>query len=195
MSNWKTKGSSQKFTKSQNMKRLPVTKRWLQDKHYHGAKKRCGNVLGRSGNFCDDVQLLKLPKDLGGHPFAWLVVHGFYHEVPSLVLYTDQQILDIHHFCCNGSHAETTVWGVDKTFNLSKVHVIITVYKNLSVCSHGCKKIEHPIFLGPTFLHGQPKRVSTHFFFWDAPRTALNDSKPSPAPPYPVTGTIMRRLL
>ena len=56
-----------------------------------------------------------------------------------------------HTVCCGGPSTMSTVIRVDKTFNLSQIHVTITAFKNLSVY----EKVpgEHPIMLGPIFLH------------------------------------------
>ena len=57
----------------------------------------------------------------------------------------------------------STVIQVDKTFNLSQLHVTITAFKNLSVY----EKVpgEHPIMLGPIFLHGNSDFDTFLLFF------------------------------
>ena len=57
----------------------------------------------------------------------------------------------------------STVIRVDKTFNLSQLHVTITAFKNLPVY----EKVpgEHPIMLGPIFLHGNSDFDTFLLFF------------------------------
>ena len=83
--------------------------------------------------------------------------------MPSIILYTKNQISDIVRFCCGGPSVISTVIGVDKTFNLSQLHVTVTAFKNLSVY----EKVsgEHPVMFGPFFLHGNSDFDSFFLFF------------------------------
>ena len=58
----------------------------------------------------------------------------------------------------------STMIGVDKTFDLSQLHVTITAFKNVSVY----RKVpgEHPIMLGPIFLQGNSD-FDTFFLFFN----------------------------
>ena len=49
----------------------------------------------------------------------------------SCVLFTDQQIYDIDRFCANTGSTNTSVLGVDPTFNLGEFYVTVTTYENL----------------------------------------------------------------
>ena len=82
-------------------------------------------------------------------------------RVPIIILYTEDQINDLKRFCPPYA-AQSTVLGIDKTNNLSDVHVTVTVYKCLSV-----KRLDtdaRPTFCGPLLLHGNSDR-NTFFIF------------------------------
>ena len=68
-----------------------------------------------------------------------------------------------HTVCCEGPSTMSTVIRVDKTFNLSQLHVIITAFKNLPVYEK--VPVEHPIMLGPIFLHGNSDFDTFLLFF------------------------------
>ena len=55
--------------------------------------------------------------------------------------------MDIKRFCCSG----ITPLGFDKTYNLGEVFVTASAYKQLAVLN--TQTDDHPIMLGPTFLH------------------------------------------
>ena len=74
-------------------------------------------------------------------------------------MYTTEQIQNIKTFCCTGK----TVLGFDKTFNLGKFFAIVAVFKHLGLTNSTSN--EHPIFLGPMFLHGQSTFKSYIPFF------------------------------
>ncbi|GFN97800.1 hypothetical protein PoB_002430600 [Plakobranchus ocellatus] len=67
-------------------------------------------------NFADQVSALEELQHT--MPFEKLIVRQ-YKKVPSVILYTEEQISDIKRFCCPPVTAESTVLGFDKTFNLS----------------------------------------------------------------------------
>jgi hypothetical protein len=72
----------------------------------------------------------------------------------------DEQLADLHNFCCQGH----TVIGTDKTFNLCDMFVTVTCYKQLSVNRQ--RTDEHPIFMGPIYLHDKSDFESyCHFFY------------------------------
>ena len=83
-------------------------------------------------------------------------------RVPIITLYTEDQINDLKRFCCPSHAAQSTMLGIDKTCNLSDVHVIVTVYKCLSVKRRDTDA--HPIFCGPLLLHGNSD-IDTFFIF------------------------------
>ncbi|GFO30783.1 hypothetical protein PoB_005728800 [Plakobranchus ocellatus] len=87
-----------------------------------------GQVIPKA-NFADQVSALE---DLQHTmPFVKLIARQ-YKKVPSVNLYTAEQISDMQRFFCPPVTAESTVLGFDKTFNLSNVHVTVSVYKCLA---------------------------------------------------------------
>ena len=94
-------------------------------------------------------------------PFLQLIVRQS-QRVPIIILYTEDQINDLKRFCCPPHAAQSTVLGIDKTFNLSDLHVTVTVYKCLSVKRRDTGA--HPIFCGPLLLHGNSDK-DTFFLF------------------------------
>ena len=77
-----------------------------------------------SGNLADDVvAVLSL---LNTHPFVQkaFLTKG---KAPTVVLYTEQQLVDMKRFCCPQSDGVTrSVLGVDRTFNLGPCYVTVT---------------------------------------------------------------------
>ena len=78
---------------------------------------------------------------------------------PTTILYIDQQIDDIKTMCCTGQ----TVLGVDKTFNLCRMHVTVTCFKQMTVTKD--KTDEPPLFIGPMFLHDNSDYKTYSYFF------------------------------
>ena len=93
------------------------------------------------------------------HPF----VQATWHGKGAVILYTDEQLLDVKRFCCCAPAGKTTVLAFDKTFNLTEVHVTMAVYKNLALCREGTQK--HPIMMGPIFIHGTSDYDTYSVFF------------------------------
>ena len=56
------------------------------------------------------------------------------NRVPSIVLYTEDQIRDIREFCFDRRRG--SVLGFDKTYNLGDIYVIPSVYKNKALQRH-----------------------------------------------------------
>jgi hypothetical protein len=80
------------------------------------------------------------------HPFIRHTVHNG-GKGPSMILYTDQQMEDLKILCCTGQ----AVLGLDKTFNLCDMHVTASCLKHVRVERTGTG--DHPLFLGPIFIH------------------------------------------
>lgn len=80
-------------------------------------------------------------------------------KAPCTILYNDEQITDLKKLCCSG----LSILGIDKTFNLCDMHVTVTCFKHTSVVKESTK--EHPIFLGPVFLHDNSDFESYSNFF------------------------------
>ena len=71
--------------------------------------------------------------------------------------------MDLKHMCCAGPSAQSTIQGIDKTFNLGDLHVTVTVFKNISVTTKQTN--DHPLTMGPAFLHGNLDTKTYSMFF------------------------------
>ena len=94
-------------------------------------------------NFADLVQIVE--NIVQTHSFAQECFTKK-DKVPSVVLFTKGQITDTKRFCPD------TVLAFDKTFNLGKFYVTADVLKNVAVLVRETN--EHPLFIGPVFIHG-----------------------------------------
>ena len=85
------------------------------------------------------------------HPFVQTIIH-YKDQVPGIILYTNEQILDLKHFV---KYAKNQQIGIDRTFNLGTYYVTTLVYKNQRIIRKPSKNNieEHPIFMGPVMLH------------------------------------------
>ena len=90
-------------------------------------------------------------------------------KAPCIILYSDEHLTDLKHLCCT----ETSILGVDKTFNLCNMHVTTTCYKQTTVVKDSTG--EAPIFLGPMFIHDNSDYESFSNFF-NHLRTKLSDT-------------------
>jgi hypothetical protein len=70
------------------------------------------------------------------------------NKPPSVICYTDDQLKDLQQFLKSD---KVHILGVDRTFNLGAIFVTNFVYKNTKVTSK--ESGDHPIFVGPLFLH------------------------------------------
>ena len=103
-------------------------------------------------------------------------------KVPSIILYTENQLQDIKRLCCSSPLAHSTALGVDKTFiNLGDVHVTVCVFKYVAVTRRDTN--EYPLFAGPFYLHGNSDFLSYNSFF-SHPAGKLRG-----APSHPIFGT------
>ena len=84
----------------------------------------------------------------------------FQGKPPSIILYTDEQLADFRSFLDTDSEH---VVGVDRTFNLGRCYVTTMVYKNLKVRRTATD--DHPVMLGPMYLHWDGSYDSYHPFF------------------------------
>ena len=78
---------------------------------------------------------------------------------PCLILYNDDQIKDLASII--RSHDDLII-GVDRTFNLSFFYATTIVFKSPKVKN---SRNNHPIFLGPIFLHKEATFDQYHYFF------------------------------
>ena len=79
---------------------------------------------------------------------------GFIQEVtfgktPEVIVGFDQQLTDLVRFCTN--EEKFSVMSIDPTFNLGKFFVTLTTYKHPMLILR--RSQQHPIFIGPTFIH------------------------------------------
>lgn len=81
-----------------------------------------------------------------GHRCVKIIIRNS-GKPPTFMLYTDEQLADIRNYCCS----DQTALGVDKAFMLTKMHVTVTVYKQLSVSRSANEQL--PLFKGPMFIH------------------------------------------
>jgi len=82
-------------------------------------------------------------------------------KVPSVILYTDRQIDKLKGFCMD--RKDGSVLGFDKTYNLGATYVTLSVYKNVAL--HRTRAGDHPLFLGPIFIHSHSDTRTYNQFF------------------------------
>ncbi|XP_068232727.1 uncharacterized protein [Palaemon carinicauda] len=82
-------------------------------------------------------------------------------EVDSLILYTEEQILDLCRFCC--SRFSRSVLGVKTLFKDQGFNVTVLTYTNYSVIHVPTGK--HPLFIGPVFIHKNENVSAYNLFF------------------------------
>ena len=123
-------------------------------------KKEIGEngLLQYNNNFADHV--LQVINQVHTNNFVRAVTHEA-NSSPTIFLYTDTTVKLLKHMCCDGD--TTTILAVDRTFNLGKVFVTVTVFKNLSLLRRGTQ--EHPLMYGPIMLHGNSTFSTYHSFF------------------------------
>ena len=113
-----------------------------------------------TGNLADQIQYLT--STMHTSKFVQRIVHTS-GKVPAIILCTDDQISDINRVCCKYPLCPVTVLCVDKTFNLTDLHVTLTVNKNLAIYRQGTS--QHPLFLGPMVIHGNSDTDTFSVFF------------------------------
>ena len=150
------------LNKEEQMDHCPRDKRQVRNKKIEVAKAEhmTGNGEGvvHQNNFAD--QIIQLTNLIRTDGFIRRMYQGK-NGVPSIVLYTDQNFHLMKNMCCDGER--TTVLGVDKTFNLGPVFVTATVFKHLALYRLGTTN--HPLMLGPIFLHSTSDFEAFYSFF------------------------------
>ena len=145
----------QRLTETNNESMAPVDVKQIQNKKFRD--KRVENPNQYRSNFVDHLQGVE--NMVYTHPFVQQVVHTK-DKVPTVILYTSEQLLDIDRLCIQ----QGNVLGFDKTFNISKdVHVTACVFKQKLVVRNTTG--DNPIFLGPMMLHGSSTTVAYASFF------------------------------
>lgn len=103
----------------------PTSIRQVRDIKRNQLKRETGTQGIPRGDVSDDISRLQscIRDD---DRFVRSIIYES-NRVPFVILYLDQQIEDIKSLCCSGK----TYLGLDKTYNLSSMHV--TVYKQVIV--------------------------------------------------------------
>ena len=149
----------------------------VKNQKYIESRHRHGKMAANRGNAADHIQAIEHHfEEPDSHPFARCVIRG-HQQIPAIIMYIDEQLSDIRRFCCSPPIGETTVLGVDKTFNLGQFQVTVTCFKNLSMLRRDTN--DHPIFLGPMYIHGSSK-TSDYSVFFDHIRSAMDNPRSSP---------------
>ena len=115
--------------------------RYRQKKLHNGGQSTGGNYASQMANIIHACSL-------DSNDFVQLVTHTK-DKKPQILCYNEDQITDLKRCCCN-SGENNTVMSIDKTFNLTSMHVSTIVYKNIAVVNESG---ENPIFPGPILLH------------------------------------------
>ena len=137
----------------------PRNSKQVKNAKYRANRKE-QQTIGRGDNFTDQVKSVEMTLHTG--PFVQMVTHTK-DKVPSVILYTEQQIESVRSYCCSSPHGKTTVLGFDKTLSLGNVHLTVCNFKNLSVKRKDTN--DHPIFAGPMLLHGNSDLNTFRQFF------------------------------
>ena len=132
-------------------------------------RKQNGYVFNRN-NIADHIKQIENLVS-ASRPFIRSVVRQT-GKAPCIVLYSEEKISDLKQLCCTGQ----TVLGIDKTFNLCDMHVTVTCYKQLAVSN--VKNAEHPLFLGPLFIHDNSD-FETYSIFFSHLKIKLSDTDTS----------------
>ena len=81
------------------------------------------------------------------------------NKPPSFICYTTDQMKDMQQFLkSDPGH----MLVIDRTFNFGAVCVTNFVYKNIKVVNKDTR--DHPLFVGPMFLHWDGSFLSYHTF-------------------------------
>ena len=133
----------------------------VQNLKYLEKKKnrRQKNTEQRQKNVSDDV--LTLLNMFHEHPFVQEVIQTK-GKPPSVILYLKEQLEEIKSFCSSDA-THPSVLGVDRTFNLGPCYVTILVYHHANLIRKRTQN--HPIMLGPVFLHWDGLYQTYHRFF------------------------------
>jgi len=81
-------------------------------------------------------------------------------QIPSIILYSKEQIIDFQKFIDNSDSSRV---AIDRIFNLGCFYVTSFVYKSRRVVRKDT--LDHPIFVGPVFLHKEANFEKYHYFF------------------------------
>jgi hypothetical protein len=125
--------------------------------------RRVASGISSANNFADEFQavfnLAQSDKYSSERFVRYVIATG--DRVPSVILYTERQINELKAFCFRGTAG--SVLSFDKTYNLGSIYVTVAVYKNLAL--HRKRTGDHPIYLGPIYLHGHSDTETYSFYF------------------------------
>jgi hypothetical protein len=143
-------------------------------KHLEQKKKRCkvskdSMNQNRRKNTADDI--ITLLNNMHDHPFIQEIIQTK-GKPPAVILYLKEQIDEIKMFCSSDA-THPGVLGVDRTFNLGPCYVTILCYQQNNLIRKGTQN--HPIMLGPVFLHWDGLYPTYHSFFSHL-RSQMDDS-------------------
>ena len=124
----------------------------------HNTKKKETKISGRRNNFADE--LLDCMELVDTHEFVQHV-YKTKGRLPSFILYTQNQMDDLMYYIKN---QDGYALGIDRTFNLGSFFVTAFVYKNLRLVRAENRQ-EHPLFIGPMFLHRDANFETYHELF------------------------------
>ena len=125
---------------------------------YNLLKKHDSGSDGKKNNLADEVLECLLMVDSCEFVQQFCKSKG---KMPNFVCYTEDQKEDLMFFL---SRKRDYPIGVDRTFNLGHFFVTALVYKNLRVVRKD-NEDEHPLFVGPIFIHRDATFESYNFFF------------------------------
>ena len=144
--------------KAENAFEGPRNLRQIHNKKYTARHRLTddGERKAHGKNSAYGYELLQVISITQYDDFVRKIIHSK-NNCASIILFTDQQIEDIPKFCV----IDEAVLSTDKTYNLGKIFVTATVFKNLSILGQQSKS--HPLFLGPLFLHGRSDTKTLNF--------------------------------
>ena len=135
------------------------------------ARSAGNNSDGRKMNLADELQIIQTLLTHEDEDFIQ-AVNVQLRRPPSVILYTQEQIHDIHLFCSSDTApALRSVLSFDRTFNLSSLYLTVMVFKHRKVVRKSTQ--EPPVFVGPMLLHGDGK-YTTYLNFFSAVNGAMN---------------------
>lgn len=136
----------------------PRNTKQIHNKKYNDMRaQRSNGQSDNRANVADEV--LAVMNMAQTNPFVRYVIMGK-HRVPSVILYTNEQISLMKNLCFDKQLG--SVLSIDKTFNLGSIYVTVVVFTNKVLLRRTTG--DQPIFIGPLFLHGQSDFPEFHLF-------------------------------
>ena len=135
---------------------MPRNTKQIRNLKYRKERREREQTHHQNNNVADEI--LEVIAMLNDHPFVQEIIHSK-EMVPSIICYTEEQMLDLKHFVQNKSGR----LGIDRTFNLGVYFVTTFVYKSKRVIVRETKN--NPLILGPIFLHKDASYRTYRSFF------------------------------